>query len=51
MGLASKATQTWKHSYIYTDAEPDCAEIGREWDNGVIITVAMIFAIDYSGKL
>lgn len=58
MGQATKDTQTCKHTYIYTDTEPDCAEIGTAgrltllvaW-NCVVGTATMVFVMDYSGKL
>lgn len=58
MGQATKDTQMCQHTYIHTDAEPDCAEIGRAgwlmllvaW-NCVVGTVTMMSVMDYSGKL
>lgn len=58
MGQATKDTQTCEHTYIHTDTEPDCAEIGTAgrvvllvaW-NCVVGTATMVFVMDYSGKL
>lgn len=58
MGQATEDTQTRKHTYIHTDSEPDCAEIGRArrlmllvaW-NCVVGTASMTSVMDYSGKL
>lgn len=58
MGQATKDTQTCKHTYIPTDTEPVCAEIGQDGRlmllvalNCVVGTATMMSVMDYSGKL